>query len=91
MPNTSDGVASLAVRAAAASETPHPCEFDRWMTDPADVDYVEPDARWCRVCLRSPDHSIHSAARIAAEPRCYCPDDCMCRRGRGNYCGCKAH
>lgn len=66
MTKNTTGVASMEVRAAAASETPHRCEMDRWMTDPRDIDYVEPDARWCRVCLRHPDHSIHSERRINA-------------------------
>lgn len=49
---------------AGPSERPHRAELDFWMTHPDDVDFIEdPAKRWCRVCLRHPEHSIHSKER----------------------------
>ncbi len=63
-PDESRGV--FATRRRSASERPHRAEIDPWQTDPADRDYLTPEKRWCRVCLRHPDHSMHSAERRAS-------------------------
>jgi hypothetical protein len=48
---------------------PHRIEHDRWMTDPADIDYLPPAQRWCRVCAKL--DVLHDVRDIEYAPGCH--------------------
>lgn len=62
----------------------HRPEHERWMTDPADRDYLPPVNRWCRVCARPDREHICTTCNRPADARYE-------NRPAGEHCADKVH